>query len=71
MVTSHLLSPHGAKWILSSTEWLAELQSASSASVGTGRGVNDFREDLKRMMMDVLKGEGKATVSMLEFPWLV
>ncbi|CAJ1350985.1 unnamed protein product [Effrenium voratum] len=23
------------------------------------KGVNDFREDLKRMMMDVLKGEGK------------
>jgi len=40
--------------------------SDSSASVAVSggfsitRGVNDFREDLKRMMMEVTKGEGKA-----------
>ncbi|CAJ1432693.1 unnamed protein product, partial [Effrenium voratum] len=31
----------------------------SSIEITRTYGVNDFREDLKRMMMDVLKGEGK------------
>lgn len=52
-MVSHLLSP-AKTWLLRSNQ-----HSWGSWHVSDS-GVNDFREDLKRMMTDVTKGEGKA-----------
>ena len=41
---------------------MRERSDFSSASLG----VNDFREDLKRMMMEVTKGEGKAQPGLVD-----